>query len=39
MAMGALALGAALLTLHSLSPGWPILGRMADWVGTVFQVR
>ncbi len=39
MAMCALGLGAALLTLHSLVPGWPILANMADWVGKVFQVR
>jgi hypothetical protein len=39
LAMGALGLGAALLTLSSLSPQWPILIRMADWVGKIFQVR
>jgi hypothetical protein len=39
LAMAALGLGTLLLTLSSLSPGIPLLSRMASWVGHIFQVK
>ena len=39
LAMAVLGLGTALLTLSSLAPGVPLLARMADWVGRIFQVK